>query len=59
MVLRMLKPRFNVLGNLIYRFIMCGAVNRSEVPKYLVKKPHMPGSAEPKASVDCNIKEIK
>ena len=23
------------------------------------KKPHMAGSAEPKASVDCNIKEIK
>ena len=39
--------------------IMCGPVNRSQVPKYLVKKPHMPGSSEPKASVDCNIKEIK
>ena len=39
--------------------IIRGPVNRSQVLKYLVKKTHMPGSAEPKASVDCNKKEIK
>ena len=38
---------------------MRGPVNRSQVLKYLVEKPHMPSSAEPKASVDCNKKEIK